>query len=211
MFLDRSYVRVPRHGDPEESELTGQFKLYYQFLKHAFGLRYLPLAPDGGRTHVLIRLDAHTSQQHTSRLETFATELPRILERPDLSIQVTFHNSKRVPRLQICDLLMGAAGSYGNKMHKKRLPGRRGMTRKQRLRLAMCNQIYNGLRSIDAEDRGTRAFNWFETTGRDGSWENLFNHKVRIWKFVPHRHVRDRGWQNDNLDTQGNYQGPIIE
>lgn len=210
MFLDRSFVRVPRHDEAKESELTVQFKLYYQFLKHAFGIEYLPPALDDDSIDLLIRLDSHTSQQHTARLTDFARNLPHFVNRPDLSVFVTFVNSKRVPRLQICDLLMGAAGSYGNKMHKRRRPGQRGMTHKQKLRLELAKHIYDGLRAIDADDRGSRAFSWFESTGHNGSIENRYHHKVRIWKFMPHRHVRDAGWQNDNLDAQGRYLGPII-
>ena len=210
MFLDRSYVWVPKRGDPEETELTIQFKLYYQFLKHAFGLQYVPRDPNDDQIDLYVRLDTHTSQRHTDQLRSFAGAFPRILNRRDFSVRVTFHNSSRVPRLQICDLLMGAAGSYGNRMHKRRRAGQRGMTQKQQLRLNFCKHIYQRLRQIDAAERGSKAFNWFETTGLDGTVENLFHHKVRIWKFIPKRHVRDKGWQNDHLDKQGYYQGPDI-
>ncbi len=210
MFLDRSYVWVPKRGDPEETELTIQFKLYYQFLKHAFGLQYVPRDPNDDQIDLYVRLDSHTSQRHTDQLRSFAGAFPRILNRRDFSVRVTFHNSSKVPRLQICDLLMGAAGSYGNRMHKKRRAGQRGMTQKQQLRLNFCKHIYQRLRQIDAAERGSKAFNWFETTGLDGTVENLFHHKVRIWKFIPKRHVRDKGWQNDHLDKQGYYQGPDI-
>src|SRR5690348_13096914 len=41
-----------------------------QFLKHAFGLRYLPPAPAGQAHRILIRLDDHSSQRHKSDLES---------------------------------------------------------------------------------------------------------------------------------------------
>lgn len=209
MFLDRSYVWRPRHHETDSSELTGQFKLYYQFLKHAFGIQHIPRS-ETRDTSILVRLDRHSSQQHTLKLQQFAGSLPDILERPDLTVSVTFRDSRRVPRLQIADVLMGAAGSYGNKMHLLRLGERRGMSEKQRIRLGLCKHIYNNLRAIVEEDREMSAFNWFETTGRDGNWENAFHHKVRIWKFKPRHHVIDRGWHNDHLDRQGRYQGPVI-
>lgn len=210
LFLDRSYVWVPKHGEEPLREIDVQFKIYYQFLKHAFGIKYIPADEGGQGIKLFIRLDNHSSQKNKDQLVRFAEILPRTLARPDLSISVTFHNSSKARRLQICDLIMGAAGSYGNKMHKKRAPGKRGMTPKQKLRLSLCKHVYDSLRNLDADARGSKAFSWFETTGHEGALSNRYHHKMRIWKFIPKRHDRDEGWQNDNLDLQGNYQGPQI-
>ncbi len=210
VFLDRSYVWQPRHNPIEQGEIDVHFKIYYQFIKHSFGLKYLEIDPNGEVTKIFVRLDNHSSQKHKNNLVRFAQDLPRILNRSDLSVVVTFHNSSRIRRLQICDLVMGAAGSYGNNMHKKRKPGQRGMTSKQKLRLKFCKYVYNNLREIDADFRGSKVFNWFETTGLAGDYSNLLNHRLRIWKLVPRHHVRDVGWQNAHLDRQGTYQGAII-
>jgi len=207
-FLDRSFVHQPKHKEKISKEIDTQFKIYYQFIKHAFGLQYMPEHING--CSLLIRLDNHSSQNHKARLIAFAEELPQILERPDLSIKVTFHNSKHFRKLQICDLVMGAAGSYGNKMHEKREPGYRGMKPKQKIRLKFCKHIYNGLRDIDAQFRGSKAFNWFEATGLNDDRQNLYDHPMRIWKIIPKRHLIDKGWHNDHLDAQGYYQGPDI-
>ncbi len=212
MFYDRAFVRVS--SDPSEdaaSPLDVQYKLCYQFLKHAFGLRFLPAAPHGQKNEVLVRLDNHSSQKHQDRLADFAQDLPRILDRPDLEVRLTYHRSSQVPRIQLCDLLIGAAGSYGNKMHDKRAPKQRGMKPKQRVRHDFAKYIYSQLRAIDASQRGSRAFNWFETTGRDMNWSSLLTHQVRIWKFKPQRYQIDAGWQNDHLDKFGNYQGPDLQ
>jgi hypothetical protein len=180
-------------------------------LKHHLGLKYLPRAQRDFDT-VFIRLDEHSSQQHKSSLKTFAEKLPQLLARTDLRFHVSFVDSKRHIRLQICDLIMGAAGSYGNKMQKKRQPGVRGMSDKQKLRLEVSKYIYNKLKAIVMNQRHSRAFNWFETTGNDGSPENQFAHKIRIWKFIPRNHKIDRGWQNDHLDVHGDYiQSDIID
>lgn len=208
MFLDRAFVRIPEPGEPPITELDVQFKLYYQYIKHAFGLRYLPHAPDG--TQVLLRLDNHSSQGHKDRLVSFCEELPGYLHRPDLTIRVTFVNSAKVPRLQVCDVLMGAAGSHGNKMFAKRAPGQRRITPKQKLRNELCKYIYEALKALDRDMRGSRAFNWFESTGKGGDPTNLFHHAMRIWKFEPSNYVIDRGWQNDHLDKFGNYVAPDV-
>lgn len=203
MFCDRALVRDSVPGEPEVSELDVQFKLFYQFLKHAFGFKHLPATGSGQKHEILIRLDTHSSQRHKDDLIKFTENLPVVLGRSDVEVRVTFVNSANVPRIQICDVLMGAAGSYGNKMQLRRAPGQRGMSEKQGLRFEFAKLVYNKLREISCKERGTLAFNWFESTGKDGDWANVLHHKVRIWKFTPKRYRIDRGWQNDHLDRQG--------
>jgi hypothetical protein len=95
-------------------------------------------------------------------------------------------------------------------MELKRKPGKKGMSPKQKLRHELCKHIYEALKKLDHETRGSRAFNWFESTGHNGEKANRFHHTLRIWKFIPDNCVIDRGWQNDHLDSQGNYVGPDI-
>jgi len=205
VFLDRSFVRVNELGVVEAKEdLDLQFLIYYQFLKHAFGLRHLPPAPPGDTNRILARLDDHSSQKHKTALESFVKGL-------DPPIEVRFRDSAKSCRLQICDLLIGAAGSHGNKMHKRRQPGQRGMTDRQQPRYELAKYIYGKLRAVDAAERGSAAFNWFESTGIDGDLANRYRYKLRIWKFIPSRYHRDKGWENDHLDKQGRYVKPEIE
>ena len=207
MFCDRAYVRVPSPNEAPVTDLDVQFKLCYQFLKHSFGLEYLEAAVSH---EVLVRLDTHSSQNHKQGLIKFAEDLPRVLQRPRLRVRVTFDNSENVPRIQVCDLLIGAAGSYGNCMHKMRDGGRRGMSDKQKARLELCEHVYKRLRAIDASARGSRAFNWFESTGRDGDRSNMLAHPLRIWKFKPMPHLVDAGWHRDHLGPAGEDMGPDL-
>lgn len=198
MFRDRTFHHDP---DPEDTELDIQFKIYYQYIKHIFGCKYIPVDPSG--TTILIRLDGHSSEKHKNKLREFLENLPRMWERNDLSVAVTYENSANSIRLQVCDLMMGAAGYYGNKFHMRRPTGKRGMTSRQRIKLDMAKYIYNTIKDIDAQARGSKAFNWFESTGMGGVAENSFHHKLRIWKFIPNDYRINKGWQNDNLDSQG--------
>jgi hypothetical protein len=211
MFLDRSFVHIPSPNDPPLSPLDVQFRICYQFLKHSFGLRYLANSDPACDHHVTIRLDEHSSQHHKDELRSYVERIPEQFNSRRLITKVQYVNSKKFLRLQVCDLIMGAAGSYGNKMHKRREAGRRGMTNKQKQRLDIALYIYGKLRNLDASERGTKGFNWFETTGTDGDAENRLRHKIRIWKFIPNRFQKDKGWENDNLDKQGVYLGPKID
>ncbi len=187
MFCDRAYVRVPSPNEGPVTDLDVQFKLCYQFLKHSFGLEYLEATVSH---EVLVRLDTHSSQNHKQGLIKFAEDLPRVLQRPRLRVRVTFDNSENVLRIQVCDLLIGAAGSYGNRMHKVRDGGRRGMSDKQKARLEPCEHVYNRLRAIDANARGSHAFNWFESTGRDGDCLNHARASTSDLEICPMPHPR---------------------
>jgi hypothetical protein len=207
MFCDRAHVRVAPYGEANVSELDVQFKLCYQFIKHAFGIAHLD--PDR-KAEVLVRLDTHSSQKHKKDLAVHAMGIPAVLRREKLSLRITYERSDQQPRIQVADLVIGAAGSHGNKRHKIRENGRRGMTAKQEAREKFSKYVYDRLRAINARERGARAFNWFESTGKDNDRANLLKHTVRIWKFVPKQYRIDKGWQNDHLDPQGRYQGPDI-
>ncbi len=200
MFRDRSFHH---DAEPDETELDIQFKLYYQYLKNMFGCKHIPKDTQGNS--VLIRLDGHSSEKHKTRLKVFLESLPGTWRRPDISIKVTYENSANSIRLQVCDLMMGAAGYYGNKFHLRRPNGKRGMTAKQKIKLEMAKYIYETIKDIDAKTRGSKAFNWFESTGIGGDSQNHFAHKLRIWKFIPTVHRINKGWQNDNLDNQGRF------
>jgi hypothetical protein len=207
MFCDRALVRVAPFGEPPVTELDVQFKLCYQFIKHSFGFEYL----DPNADHeVRVRLDGHSSQKHKKNLAEYSKGIPVVLDRSRIKLAVTYHQSDKVPLIQACDLIIGAAGSKGNNMDLLREPGQRGMKPKQRARAELSQHIYDRLRAIDASDRGSAVFHWFESTGKDGDRANLLNHKVRVWKFKPRMHQIDEGWQNKNLDKYGQSSGPQI-
>lgn len=178
------------------------------FLKHSFGIEYLDPSI---KQEVLVRLDGHSSQKHKKNLASFSRDIPQIFGRQNLKLSVTYHQSDKVPRIQVCDLVIGAAGSRGNNMSLLRAPQKRGMTPKQKAREDLSKHIYDRLRAIDASDRGSLVFHWFESTGKDGDRTNLLNHKVRIWKFKPKMYQVDSGWQNDNLDKHGQYVGRQLD
>lgn len=203
-FTSREYVYVPEPDETARTDLDIQFRLYYQFLKHSFSFGTLPPAP--GHTQVVIRLDTHSSQKHKDDLTKFVEELPSKLELPRTTFKVKFVPSHHHLVLQACDVVMGAAGSYGNKMHESRSAGQRGQTKRQKARYKVARHIYERIRTLDKKERGTSAFNWFETTGGTRRW----NDSLRIWKFRPSRYQLDKGWQNDHL-IKGEYQGPNIQ
>jgi hypothetical protein len=203
LFCDRALVRVGNEYDEKRSHVDVQFRICYQFLKHSFGIEHLPPATSTEPHTILARFDTFSSQRHKEDLIRFGAGIPRMLGRDDIELKVTFVDSAKTPRIQICDILMGAAGSHGNKMSLRRKDGRIGMTDAQKLRNSLALLVYNELRRISQAERGTKAFNWFESTGRSGDAANSLNHAIRIWKFKPAVYRVDKGWENDALDKFG--------
>ncbi len=211
-FTSREFVPVVESDEPEApTSLDVQFKLYYQFLKHSFGLQHLPAVSPETPHEILLRLDEHSSAKHKRQLKQFAEMLPAYLhpQRIDLQVRVTYVHSEDFMRLQVCDLLMGAAGSHGNKKHEIRKPGVKGMHETQKVRYELAQRIYKELRLISCKERDTQAFNWFESTGRSTPSASLTD-KVRIWKFMPKKYMLDKGWRNDHLGKGGRYLGPVM-
>lgn len=204
MFRDRSFIFCDEFGDisSEKTELDVQFMLFYQFIKHSFGIQFLPQVNDV-KYEVLVRLDGHSSQRHKDQLEQYINNLSKHWSRNDINIKASFIDSKSSNVLQLCDVIMGAAGSYGNKQHKLRKNGQRGMTKAQHARYELSKYIYNKIKVLDAKHRGSKAFNWFESTGMQGSPESKLHHKLRIWKYIPEYYLLNKGWHNDHLDNHG--------
>lgn len=200
MFKDRSYHYV---GGTTGTALDIQFKQYYQFLKLAFGIKYLKVGSNRNPHQIILRLDTHSSQHHKNVLSDFLANLPRIFNRNDLDYKVSYINSANNICLQVCDVLMGAAGYHGNRISKRRVNGNIRRTSKQRLKDEMCKFIYDVLREIHNNDRRARAFNWFESTGINDDPSNHFLHKVRIWKFIACPYQKNKGWEKDHLSPEG--------
>lgn len=186
MFKDRSFQYT---GD--ESEVVGQFKLYYQHLKYSYGLQFMPQ-----NTSIYFMLDEHSSAFHKDKLNTFVSSLPSILNRTDLTVQIKFINSTHSRILQLSDLIMGAAGYYGNKAYTIKKVGQTRRTKLQTTKYQFGKAVYDVLREINNNERSAKAFNWFESTGMDGDKSNQFHHSIRIWKFVPREYIKDKTWEN---------------
>ncbi|MCF6227191.1 MAG: hypothetical protein L3J82_00775 [Planctomycetes bacterium] len=159
-------------------------------------------------------MDEHSSQQHQNQLKEFVEQLPSILNKDNLEITVAFVQSHSFIDLQLCDLVTGAAGWLGNKQHDIRRVGdngkvRRGMTKKQKAKLELAKSIQTHLRSIDKEDRGSGAFDWWGSTGNNGNDKNALLHRFRTWCFHPKQgdYLIDKGWEKDNLGSNNSYQG----
>lgn len=191
LFLDR---KISYKGEPETT-LESQYKVYYQFIKHSFGLCHADEPID-----ITINLDTHSSHVHKSQLIAFADQLPRILNKEnDLKLNIKFIDSRESLPLQLSDVLMGAAGYYGNNLYNLKRENQKRISKNQSAKKRIGKGVYDALRLIDNITRENKAFNWFETTGRDGDISNHFYHKLRIWKFEANGSIYKPEWSDKNF------------
>ena len=199
--MDRSFVHKDSYDNSvDEYGIDTQFKMYYQFLKHSFPLQKLPNNPS-----IKISLDNHTAQKKKKDLEDFLR-----FQWQSIDVEMKYVQSSKKNHIQAVDLIIGASGFRGNKIHFKT----QGSAKKKNLKKNFSKYIYDKMRANDNYWRGTKAFNLFETTHSysqlDGKRLEPFSQKLRIWKFVPKEYYKDKGWENDHLSRKGEYQKPDI-
>jgi Protein of unknown function (DUF3800) len=159
------------------------FKLYYQFIKHAFGLAHVPDRPDGARLRLFFDQFPHTREK-VMQFKGFLGALPEAatLRHAQLHLSpdhITEVNSKEHVLLQCVDVVLGAMAFRLNEMHLVKLEGQR-----QRGKRTMAkDRLY---RHILAEICTLKpAFNPKISTAAqpfpEGSWSMPYRH----WLFVP--------------------------
>lgn len=163
--------------------------LYYQFIKHAFGLRFA----DGRSTPVYVRLNMDQlpdNREQNVQFKAYLMGLNRnpnfrkagIRFRPD---QIAEVDSQDHVLLQCLDGVLGAMAFRLNDKHKAKPPGQR----RRGKRTIAKERLYKHIRARICEIYPN--FNIGESTGKGGDWANLWLHPYRHWKFVPAEHEID--------------------
>lgn len=165
------------------------FLLYYQFIKHAFGLRYASHAlPSVG---VRLLLDSlPESYEKRARFRAYVAALSSSAEfrRARIEIkegQIAEVDSHDHVLLQCIDIVLGAMQFRLNDKHECKPPGqlRRGS------RTIAKHALY---RSILAHVRRLHpGFNPGISTGTGGNFANRWLDPYRHWVFIPRRHQTD--------------------
>lgn len=189
---------------PRINEVFGvdaQFLIYQQFLKHSFGFDELPAGTD-----ILFELDEHSSQPHKRKLDEYVNREVSLLGNINM-VKTHFIKSARNPVIPGVDLITGSFGFIHNKLDAARVPGKRGMSDKQKIKLAFAKRIRKLLADISNAERKALAFTWPETTGSIDHPQARSRQKVRVWKFKPRFHYHDAGWLNDRSDDGLGYKG----
>jgi hypothetical protein len=186
MFTQNRFVPTGLTSEQRRSEYH---RLYYQFLKHAFGLRY---SNDGGSTiYVRVNLDQMPeNREDNAQFKAFLVGLDRntqlrragIRFRADQIAEVDSHDHVL---LQCLDVVLGAMAFRLNNKHTDKPPGSRRRGKKTVAKETLYKAIRNKIAGIYPR------FNIGEITGKGGDWTNVWNHPYRHWKFVPREHQID--------------------
>lgn len=183
MFTQQCYQPI---GLTREQKEQSYFLLYYQFLKHAFGLQY------------------SNPTSHPIRLKLYFDQFPDTAEKANrfknhiyqLQFQEAFCNANLIIRpediaevvshdhiiLQCMDVILGSITFRLNDKHKVKPPGswRRGTKTIAKDRLYRF--MYKQIQSIYPK------FNIGISTGHKGDLANRWHHPYRHWLFVPTNH-----------------------
>lgn len=161
------------------------FVLYYQFVKHAFGLRYAGNddCDTGIRMHFDILPDTHEKstefKQFVFRLnQNQHFERARIRFRED---QIAEVDSKHHVIMQGLDVVLGAMQFRLNDKHKEKPEGQRIRGKRTRAKERVYKEIYGLIRTLYPGYQ----FNIGISTGMDGNPAALWHDPYRHWLFLP--------------------------
>lgn len=181
-----------RNNDDRPSDLRAAynsedkyFLLYYQFIKHTFGLKDIPASE--GDVYVRVYLDKlPDTKEKCDRFKEYIRRLPDIndfaavkdrlhIRKEDVA-EVISHEHVL---LQCTDIVLGAMFFRLNELHKVKPEGSRTRGKRTIAKEKLYNHINQRIREV------LPAFNIGISTGRRGfefpDWELPYAH----WKFVP--------------------------
>jgi hypothetical protein len=166
------------------------FKLYYQFVKHAFGLMHCN--PDEDIVRVSVYLD--DAPDTANALGNFKEYLASLSVLPDFHRAFVFIDkrdiaeidSKKHAILQAVDVVLGAIQFRLNEHHKEIPPGKKRRGKRTRAKERVYKFINKRLQEMYPR------FNVGVTTGQPDGPVNRWTHPYRHWCFKPYESVMDR-------------------
>lgn len=169
--------------------------LYYQFLKHAFGLKY----SGEGRQPVRLRLYFDRLQGTKEQVAQFKEFFLRLGLQPEFRQAGILIDREQIAEvrshdhviLQCLDIVMGAMQFRLNDKHKEKPKDTRVRGKKTRAKEKLYRTILTRIREIRPN------FNIGISTGAFGDPSNLWLDPYRHWSFLP----RYRSW--DHRRTKG--------
>ena len=182
MFTQNYYSA---HRLTSEQRENGFFLLYYQFIKHAFGLRHAGVP--GVRTGVRIYFDKlPDTSEKCAAFKGFVTGLNSNsgFRRSNVHIrtdQLAEVDSKEHVILQALDVVLGSIPFPLNDKHKEKPEGSRTRGKRTIAKERVYKRVLAEIRSAYSG----KAFNIGISTGMDAGLESRWNDPCRHWLFKP--------------------------
>lgn len=188
MFTQNMHVPVGLQRRHYEEQY---FLLYYQFIKHAFGLVHCnPNALD--RVHFTILPDRiPETPEKASRFKDYLSRIPnsRLLRNKNIYIprgDIADVDSAGHVILQGLDLILGSMNSRLNEKLQDKPDGARLRGKRTRAREKLYKEINRQIRSIYPN------FNVGVSTGLRTGYSDRWHHPYRHWNFTPANYTIDR-------------------
>lgn len=180
MFTQRMFV--PTNLSPEHRE-NEYHLLYYQFLKHAFGLRYSNDSSDPVRLRIYLDNLPDTKEKN-ARFKGFVAGLEKSKDFRDAGLLVPADQIAEVRShdhivLQCLDVVLGAMQFRLNDLHKEKPAGEQRRGSRTIAKEKLYKHINRRIREIYP------GFNIGASTGTDGELRNRWVHSYRHWLFLP--------------------------
>lgn len=163
--------------------------LYYQFLKHAFGLEYANSGKDSLSLRIYFDKMPDTREKN-ARFKSFvrALENSPAFRRSRIRLpieQMAEISSHDHVALQALDVVLGSIQFRLNEKHREKLPGSRCRGKKTVAKEGLYKHVNRRIRKLYPR------FNVGVTTGQQGSPANRWHHPYRHWRFMPSRATPD--------------------
>lgn len=159
------------------------FMLYYQFIKHAFGLQYA--VPVGGTASAAVLLDdvPHNSQKF-DQFKRYLSSLSDFPKWTRAGFSIAFEdiadvNSKNHNILQALDIILGGMQSRLNEKHTKPTPPAKRRGKRTKAKARVYDAIKDRIWAIYPN------FNVGVSTAILDGMHMRFEHPYRHWLFVP--------------------------
>lgn len=178
MFTQNYIQAINLTKEQREKEF---FILYYQFIKHAFGLKYCDI-----EEHTNVRIYFDKLPDTKAKCEEFKDFIYNLQDTHfyDINLHIKKENITEVdshehPILQCMDVILGSMNFRLNNSHLEKPEGSRKRGKKTIAKETLYKYINHRIRQIYSN------FNIGISTGWQGEIKNLWHHQYRHWRFRP--------------------------
>lgn len=180
---------------PAKQDL-GYFLLYYQFIKHAFGLKYIPYSDQGTRLRLFFDVFPHKKEKG-EQFKGYLSGLQKSKWFRDANIIIPKQEIAEVDShnhviLQFTDLILGAMAFRLNDKHKDKIPGTKVRGKKTIAKEKLYKHILAEIRKIRPN------FNIGISTSEKGDKRNRWKYPYMHWLFVSKESEVDHSVKKNN-------------
>lgn len=189
-IMFRQNATRPRGLSHEQLEVQ-YYLLYYQFIKHAFGLMHSEQNPEGTRLRLYFDRLPDTGEK-VERFKGFILGLQHAKGFRDANISIAKEDITEVHShdhvlLQCLDIVLGSITFRLNDKHKQKLPGSKRRGKRTKAKEALYKSILHEI------CRFYPRFNIGVTTSVHGNFSNRWIQQYRHWCFQPKDFEFDEG------------------